>query len=122
MLSYLISLWSHGSRCSSFPFRTLPVKKTYVVQHYKLSQFLRTMLNLCEKERTKINVLLTVFQVEACLFDLRVITHKENTKENQASNILYIVHDYQPSKIDIKVGFEKANEKDKPMKCSAIEG
>lgn len=32
------------------------------------------------------------------------------------------MHDYQPSKIDIKVGFEKANEKDKPMKCSAIEG
>jgi len=45
------------------------------------------MLNLCEKESTKINVLLTVFQVEACLFDLGVITHKENTKENLASNI-----------------------------------
>lgn len=27
MLLYLISLWSNGSRCSSFPFRTLPVKK-----------------------------------------------------------------------------------------------
>lgn len=39
MLLYLISLWSHGSRCSSFSFRTLPVNQTCVIKHHLLSHF-----------------------------------------------------------------------------------
>lgn len=59
---------------------------------------------------------------EACLFDLRVITHKENIKLNLASNI-YTVHDYQPSKKNIRVCFEKSDDKkDKVVKCSVVVG